>query len=290
MSDNYYDILEVKNNADLKEIKKNYRRLANKYHPDKNKSTNAEALFKKINNAYETLSDTKKRKEYDLSLNNPFKNNYRNPFEKSGFKNNSAEDIFSDMFTNYKHKKSDSDDFMESIFRRQRQKNQTFNGSSNNTEEIKKNIDVSIEDAYHGKQVPFYIKEKDKTVNIKLPKHSKNNSTIRLKGYGKYGEDLLLKINIKKHKYYEFKNEDLILNKSIPFVDLILGGGIEVETFNRKIRLTIPPLTQNGTIFKVPKDGFEKDSALLVKLNAILPEKMTEEDKIKIAEYRKYFN
>lgn len=201
---NYYEVLGVMKNADIKEIKKAYRRLATKYHPDKNMGDKtSEEKIKEINEAYETLSNVEKRKEYDLKLSNPFSERFRgnrrnsdyssgnNPHHEEGFSfTEEFSDIFSDIFSTFtQFKTGDKSPEFEFSSAFNQNKDSTFedfmkNAREQNQPENKPAIHVDVfltaKESMTGVVKEVLISEIAKTLKIKFPKDAIPGKSLKI--------------------------------------------------------------------------------------------------------------
>lgn len=282
MNENLYDVLGVSKTATKNEIKKAYRRLANKYHPDKNKDADASDMFKKVHHAYDVLSDDTKRKSYDMfgeTNNNSGFNQQGFNKDFGGFSSAGFDDIFKDFFA-------------KSKFQNERQSRDPFNDphfshSGGFTRNVEQTLFINIEDAYHGKELDINIDTTSKKIKLIIPPKTKNESKMRLKGKGLNGGDLILVIKFKENPKYEFKDDKLFYIEEIPFIDLVLGCEQIVSPFGRKLKLKIPSCTQNNALFKIPNFGFNQGEPVFIKIQAILPKNINEKDKKLFEELKK---
>ncbi|MBW7955049.1 J domain-containing protein [Candidatus Gracilibacteria bacterium] len=225
MPKNYYDILGVTKNASDDEIKKAYRKLAMKYHPDRNKQNkDAESKFKEINNAYDTLGDSKKRKNYDTFGSNNFSGNsyssQQNPFSSGSYSYSSTGGIdLEDLFGNFGGNKSyssssgfDFGDLFGSNFGQTQTKKTSFREEKTPEIDITKIYEVPIFDLIIGCkiEVSSFLGEKAK---LKIPPNTKPGTKFRVKGFGK---------NISGNKGNLIVITEAIMPKYISEVDLNL--------------------------------------------------------------------
>ncbi len=252
MSKSLYQTLDVSENANQDEIKKSYRRLARKYHPDLNKTKEAEEKFKEINAAYEILSDEEKRRQYDQFGDNMF-----------GGQN------FSD-FARSRSASEDLDDILSSIFGRggfsQRfsQNSQGFSGFnfSNFAHEdldIITTLNVSILDTLLGNKKQVSIN--NETFSLKIPIGVEEGEKIRVRNKGKMGRtgrgDLLLQIHIEEDEIYKREKDDIIQIFDLPLKTALFGGKIEIATWHKTLTLTIPPNTKAMQKFRIKDKGIK---------------------------------
>ncbi|GHR63953.1 DnaJ family protein [Helicobacter pylori] len=252
MSKSLYQTLDVSENANQDEIKKSYRRLARKYHPDLNKTKEAEEKFKEINAAYEILSNEEKRRQYDQFGDNMF-----------GGQN------FSD-FARSRSASEDLDDILSSIFGRggfsQRfsQNSQGFSGFnfSNFAHEdldMTTTLNVSVLDTLLGNKKQVSIN--NETFSLKIPIGVEEGEKIRVRNKGKMGRtgrgDLLLQIHIEEDEIYRREKDDIIQIFDLPLKTALFGGKIEIATWHKTLTLTIPPNTKAMQKFRIKDKGIK---------------------------------
>ncbi|OLR46107.1 DnaJ C-terminal domain-containing protein [Helicobacter pylori] len=281
MSKSLYQTLDVSENANQDEIKKSYRRLARKYHPDLNKTKEAEEKFKEINAAYEILSDEEKRRQYDQFGDNMF-----------GGQN------FSD-FARSRSASEDLDDILSSIFGRggfsQRfsQNSQGFSGFnfSNFAHEdldITTTLNVSILDTLLGNKKQVSIN--NETFSLKIPIGVEEGEKIRVRNKGKMGRtgrgDLLLQIHIEEDEIYRREKDDIIQIFDLPLKTALFGGKIEIATWHKTLTLTIPPNTKAMQKFRIKDKGIKNRKTshvgdLYLQARLILPKTETLSNELK---------
>jgi curved DNA-binding protein len=266
MADDYYKTLGVEKNADLENIKKSYRKLALKYHPDRNPNNReAEEKFKKISEAYAVLSDPEKRKQYDNYGSDQFSQKF------------SQEDIFRDFDINQilrdmgfggvggggsrrgAYTFRGGDPFGE-ILGQGRQK---YYEAQQRGEDLHYNMNISLEESVFGadKKIALENGGQVNEINVKIPAGISTGKKLRLAGKGNAGlrggpsGDLYLNINVLPHPIFARDGNDIYIEKSIPFTQAVLGTSIDVPTIDGTIkRIKIPSGTQNGT--KIRMKGF----------------------------------
>ena len=308
----YYKILGVEKDATQEEIKKAYRKLAMKYHPDRNPGDkSSEEKFKEITEANEVLSDSEKRKKYD-QLGSNWKQ-----YQYAGA--NGANDIFSqfnrgggsggyhfegnlgDLFGNI----GGFSDFFESFFgsrTRQRTASNPFTqAQASKGTDLEANLNLTLEEAFNGAQKQFSVNKKTIKVNIEPGTHE--GKKLRLRNMGAPGNrggangDLYLTIHIIDHPFYEVKGDDLYYNLDVELYTAVLGGNVQIHTLdNKKINIVIPKETDNGKLLKLkkmgmPRNGNQSDRGdLYVRILLQIPKKLSKEEKKlfeKLAELRK---
>ncbi|GAA9296880.1 DnaJ family protein [Helicobacter pylori] len=281
MSKSLYQTLDVSENANQDEIKKSYRRLARKYHPDLNKTKEAEEKFKEINAAYEILSDEEKRRQYDQFGDNMF-----------GGQN------FSD-FARSRSASEDLDDILSSIFGRggfsQRfsQNSQGFSGFnfSNFAHEdldMTTTLNVSVLDTLLGNKKQVSIN--NETFSLKIPIGVEEGEKIRVRNKGKIGRtgrgDLLLQIHIEEDEIYRREKDDIIQIFDLPLKTALFGGKIEIATWHKTLTLTIPPNTKAMQKFRIKDKGIKNRKTshvgdLYLQARLILPKTETLSNELK---------
>ncbi|GAA7021210.1 DnaJ family protein [Helicobacter pylori] len=281
MSKSLYQTLDVSENANQDEIKKSYRRLARKYHPDLNKTKEAEEKFKEINAAYEILSDEEKRRQYDQFGDNMF-----------GGQN------FSD-FARSRSASEDLDDILSSIFGRggfsQRfsQNSQGFSGFnfSNFAHEdldMTTTLNVSVLDTLLGNKKQVSIN--NETFSLKIPIGVEEGEKIRVRNKGKMGRtgrgDLLLQIHIEEDEIYRREKDDITQIFDLPLKTALFGGKIEIATWHKTLTLTIPPNTKAMQKFRIKDKGIKNRKTshvgdLYLQARLILPKTETLSNELK---------
>ncbi len=272
----YYKVLGVTRDTPQPDIKKAYRRLARKYHPDVSKEANAEQRFKEIGEAYEVLKDKEKRASYD-QLGENWKNgqNFNAPpgwesqagFGQSGFgRQGSSPGGFSDFF--------------ESIFSgggfgpdgpSKPHPNMRGKGSDQNT-----NIHISLLQAYRGDEISVRLAKK-KTLKVRIPKGVKDGQKIRLSGQGAkgFGEagDLYIEINIDPHPLYSVDGKDVELVLPVTPWEAALGGKVTAPLLSGNVQLTIPEGSSSGRRMRLKGKGMpgNPNGDFFVRLEVAVP-------------------
>lgn len=252
--EDYYTLLGVSRSSSADDIRKAYRKLARKYHPDVNKEKEAEEKFKKINEAYEVLKDPERRKLYDT---------YGQYWQQAGKQQEYQEDYAAGGGENFRsgsfhfggsgdfQEGFDFNDFINNIFSQEAARGKTASrGFHAPGREREAEITVSLADVYHGasKTITFqtYVEEKGgqlrpetKTLQVKIPKGITDGSTIRLAGQGETGigsgpaGDLLLKIKVASDPRFHLVGHDLHTVVSVSPWEAALGGGSESKQWGR---------------------------------------------------------
>ncbi|HED36074.1 MAG TPA: J domain-containing protein [Gammaproteobacteria bacterium] len=265
----YYEILGVDKDATQSEIKRAYKKLARKYHPDVSKADDAEDRFKELGEAYEALKDPEKRAAYDqLGENWRSGQDFTPPpdwdegFEFSG-----------GGFTGTGN--ADYSDFFESLFGHaaaSAQTRQHHAGFNTRGEDHHAKVFIDLEDAYQGAsrgitlQSPEldkngHVFNKKRTLNIKIPKGVKQGQRIRLAGQGSPAPgsapagDLYLEINFNPHSIYRVENHDVYLDLPLTPWEAMLGATLKVPTPAGPVDMKIAPGTQNGKKMRLKGRG-----------------------------------
>jgi DnaJ-class molecular chaperone len=312
----YYKVLGVSKGASADDIKKAFRKLARKYHPDVNPGDKkAEEKFKEINEAYEVLSDPDKRRKYDT-----LGPNWQEQF---GFQPGAGRRTYS-----YRGSPMDFDsatgfsDFFEALFGRS-----SAAGSRTNRNDFRRRVgdnieqpvEVTLQEAYLGGTRTFNIQStevcplcrgtgevagkvcancsgqgmlaRNKRIQVKIPSGVDNGSRIRVAGEGQPGigggprGDLFLVISVKSDSIYERKGDDLYADIDVDLVTAMLGGEVPVPAPDgRRLILTIPAETQNGRMFRLANKGMPRlrgdgNGNLFARVKVVLPMGLTGEER-----------
>lgn len=248
----YYKILGVSRDASQAEIKKAYRQMARKYHPDVSKEANAEAKFKDVGEAYEALKDPEKRAQYD-QFGSSFKHgqSFTPPpgwGQTGGFSG---------------HGGGNFSNFFESMFGAGMGGGGMGDNFFAQGEDVNAKITISLEDAFNGAKKSVRRpggSNQSGTINVKIPAGITSGKKIRLAGQGKVGGngqagDLYLEIQIARHPHYQLEGKDIILNLPIAPWEAALGAKVTVPTLAGKISLTIPEGAKSGQKMRLKGRG-----------------------------------
>ncbi len=277
MAKSLYETLEVSENANESEIKKAYRKLARKYHPDVNKESSAEEKFKEINSAYEILSDKEKKQQYDMHGDSMFGGQNFHDFSRShAGGQGDLDDILRQMFSGGGGFSGGSSHFGGggfgggSPFGSQRQQQPNLDIETNVTIPFS----VSILGGSHSVSV------QGERFDIKIPAGVKSGEKMRVKGKGHAqggrAGDLFLKITVAPNPEYIREGDDLIKSFDLPLKTALFGDKIEISTLEKEIKLKIPQNTKNGQRFRVKEMGAMNRKTktrgnLYLEANIILP-------------------
>ncbi|MDU1043574.1 MULTISPECIES: J domain-containing protein [Peptoniphilus] len=287
----YYEILGVSKNADEKEIKSAYRKLAKKYHPDLHQGDDAAAeKFKEISEAYEVLSDKSKRKKYDtFGSNYDFSSGYDFDPSQYGYTYTTGgsgadfSDFFETIFGSSRSGGNFSGGFnINDIFGdlSGRGNGRTANKTRNKFES---ELSISIREAYEGitKNVNLTYKQKEYDIVVKVPKGITRGKKVKVKGekFGLPG-DILFKINIRDEKDMSLDGLDITKKEDIYPWEAAFGSSKTVETLNGKLKLKIPENFVGGNKMRIPSKGFKdlkgNKGDLYISFNIVNPKDLSE--------------
>lgn len=307
----YYQILGVSRNADEKEIKRSFRKLAQQYHPDKNPgNAEAERKFKEINEAYTVLSDADKRQKYDRfgsqweqytrAGGRPEDFNWGG-FGGGGRTRNLSPEEFEQLFGN-----SGFSSFFESLFGGETGRaggGRGYSGgmpggmadsfdpyarSKQRRQEVP--VTISLEEAFHG--ATRTLESNDGTrIQASIPRGVRTGSKVRMSGAIGQG-DILLTIEVLPHQSFQRDGDTLRVTVPVDLYTAVLGGEVEVPTFERPVVLTVPAGTQNGRSFRLRGLGMpnlkqpDQRGDLLAEISVTLPKTLSDEERKHFEELR----
>ena len=272
MTTDYYKILGVERNASEEDIKRSYRKLAMRHHPDRTGGDDTE--FKKIQEAYATLSDSGKRQQYD----NPQPQGFPPGFQQ-------GRDPMSDFMS---HAFGHGNPFGDIFGQRAPQpppRNRTLNIQTS----------ITLEEAFHGKDLIATLRlpsGRDQVVEVRIPAGVHDGVTLRLQGLGDDAHvnlprgDLHLTIHVQPHAVFQRQGDDLVTNLSLNCVDAMLGTTINVTTLDqRTLEIKINPGTQHGQVLAAAGYGMPKASdnrfkgRMLLSVNITVPVGLSDRQK-----------
>jgi len=304
----YYKILGVDKNADQKEIKKAYRRLARQYHPDVNPGDKAaEARFKEINEANEVLSDPEKRRKYD-ELGQNYQRWQQTGGRPGGFdwsqwtaagqpggvhvEYGDLNDMFSGMGFS---------DFFEAIFGGMGAGAQRGTRTTRGTRtaprprDLEQEVEITLEEAFRGTKRLMEID--GRRLEVKIPPGVKTGSRVRMAGEGLPGGrsgvrgDIYLRIKVLPHATFTRRGDNLHCEVPVGLFTALLGGEVRVPTLSGSVLLRIPPGTQSGRTFRLAGQGMPKlrkpkeRGDLYAKVQVRLPEKLSAREQKLVKEW-----
>jgi curved DNA-binding protein len=312
----YYKVLGVERKANEKAIKKAYRKLARKYHPDVNQDNKKTAeKFHEINEANEVLSDPEKRREYDqLGADwQKYRNTGGRPddFKWDGrqgssgrayeYKSMRPED-YEEMFGG----QGGYSDFFENLFGRaaqgkaggkQGQAQYHYKPRPRRGVNLEHTVQASLAEAFHGTNRVLEW-EDGRKIDAKIPPGVKSGSRVRLKGQGTPGMhggtagDLYLTIEVIPDDKFKRDNSDLLTTVKVDLFTMLLGGKVSVSGLDRTVSLTIPSGTANGKVFRLRGLGMpelkrsDKRGDLYVTVETVLPKKLSEKEKELVEQWK----
>jgi curved DNA-binding protein len=300
----YYKVLGVSKTATKDEIKKAYRKLARKYHPDLHPGDkSAEEKFKEINEANEVLSDPEKREKYDR---------FGAQWQQYSGSGGRPEDFDWNPWTNAPgggaRQVTQEDlekifrggglggfsDFFEILFGGMGRQAGSTGGRgravrAQRGRDNEQSLQISLEDAFRGTTVSLQW-EDGRRIEAKIPAGVRSGSRVRLSGQGETSAaggqpgDLYLKVEVRPHAQFERDGDDLKVNVPVSLYTLILGGTANVPTMEKSVELTIPPETANGKVFRLRGLGMptlrnpQERGNLYATIQAQLPKNLSKEE------------
>ncbi|HFU75609.1 MAG TPA: J domain-containing protein [Arcobacter sp.] len=271
MAKSLYETLGVSENATESEIKKAYRQLAKKYHPDINKTPEAEEKFKEINAAYEILGDKEKKAQYDQFGDNMFGGQNFHDFAQGQGAGVDLNDILREMFGG-----------RAGGFNGGFGSHSGFGGGSFGFEpdlDVQATLSIDFKTAILGGKKNISVN--GESFDIKIPQGIDNNQKIRAKGKGKQAQgyprgDLILTLKIEDDEDYTRDGDDLTLIFNLPLHTALFGGKVEIETLYKTITLKVPQNTKQNQKFRVKEQGVlnrktKQMGYLYLKANIVLP-------------------
>ena len=305
----YYQTLGVSKNASQAEIKKSYRKLARKYHPDVNPGDPAaEERFKEINEAHEVLSDEEKRKKYDR-----FGSQWQQ-YERAGgspedfdwsqwasagpsaggsrtYTRNVSPEEFEQIFGSQEG--AGFSDFFETLFGGMRGSrsagfdSRTYQPRPRQGRDFEYPVKVTLYEAFHGVTRSLQF-EDGRVIEAKIPPGVKSGSRVRLRGlagpgsFGGESGDLYLKVEVLPDNRFQRDGDDLKVNLPVDLFILLLGGSVDCPTIDKTVKLKIPKDTANGKVFRLRGLGMpklrnpEKRGDLYATVEAKLPQNLSD--------------
>ncbi len=280
----YYELLGVKKDATPEEIKKIYRKLAVKYHPDKNPGDKqSEERFKEISEAYAVLCDPEKRKQYDQFGSDGFHQKFS---QEDIFRGADVNDLFRDMGF------GGSDVFSRIFGGKGGRSGFGFRQGSRKGEDLAMEVQITLREAALGgeKRIGFQSGAQREELSLKIPVGIEDGAQLRLKDKGSPGAgggpngDLYLTIRVARDHEFAREGADLVVERQIRFSQAVLGTTLDVPTLDTPKRIKVPAGVQSGTKIRLkgcglPHRGGSGKGDLYVKIAVIVPELVTKEQK-----------
>jgi molecular chaperone DnaJ len=242
-----YEVLGVNKNASDKEIKKAYKKLAMKYHPDRNPDNPvAENNFREVKSAYEIIGDEEKRQQFDDFGHGAFDENGQGRQGGFGQQNGGFDDMFGGMFG-----------------QRQQQQQQRYQPQPEKGSDIIATIDISLQEAVEGCLKEIKLPNNPQLLEVTIPAGIDEGQRIRVNGKGNPGSlggpfgDLLVEVRLVEHDIFRREGRDLYCLIETPFTTVALGGSLKVPTFAGYINIKIPQGTQAGRKFRIKGKGIK---------------------------------
>jgi|FaiFalDrversion2_1042247.scaffolds.fasta_scaffold00211_2 DnaJ-class molecular chaperone len=292
----YYRILGVPRNADSKQINEAFRRLARQYHPDVNKDPQAGEKFKEINEAYQVLSDPEKRRRYDQMLELrergiPWES-FAGPraegpgewtviFGEPGEVFGRLEDFgFSEFFRRFF-----GDLGIFDPFARPRRRSPFGGTRTIPQEDLTTSLEISLEEAFHGteRELSLSLNGRSRRIRVQIPPGIRDGSRVRVRGAAD-GADLYVEVRVRPHPLFTREGDDLVCEIPVSLTEALLGAEIEVPTLSGKVKMRIPPETQNGQVFRLRGQGMPRlmgsgRGDLMVRVKVVLPQRLSPEER-----------
>ncbi|WP_329807050.1 J domain-containing protein [Flavobacterium facile] len=279
----YYKVLGVSKDATSDEIKKAYRKLARKLHPDINPSDKeAHAKFQQLNEANEVLSHLEKRKKYDK-----YGKDWENGEEYEKYQQQQRSNSGRQQQANADFGGEDFSDFFSSMFG-----NQERGGRAQTKyrgQDIQAKLQIDVKEAYTTHKKEFTVN--GKSIRITIPAGIEDQQTIKISGYGSPGinngpnGDLYITFSVSNTSLFKRVGNDLFLTHNLDLYAAVLGGDVTISDFNQaKLKLKVAPGTQNGTKVRLKGKGFpvykkeDQFGDLYITYNVVIPTNLSEKE------------
>jgi curved DNA-binding protein len=297
----YYKVLGVDRNADQQEISRAYKKLARKYHPDLNKSPNAEAKFKELNEANEVLKNPETRQRYDT-----LGANYKHgaPFDvppgwgggvhfggarEGGGLGGGFSDFFETFFSGKGGNRRGGGFNIGDLFSGGGGSNGEVFREESSGQDMESTLTIALEDAFHGAKTAVELSGPDgkRRYDVKIPHGIRDGERIRLAGQGMPGRsrnkrgDLYLTIHIAPHPVFRVEEKDLVTVVPVLAWDAALGCRLPVPTLDGEVQMTLPPGQSSGQRLRLKGKGLvrrgEAPGDLYAELKIVVPKTLSKE-------------
>ncbi|KON26450.1 hypothetical protein AC481_07205 [miscellaneous Crenarchaeota group archaeon SMTZ-80] len=324
MVKDYYKLLGINKGASKEEIKRAFRKMARKYHPDVNPDEpKSGEKFKEINEAYNILNDDKKREMYDKfgvveGDTSTYQQGSRAPGGSQVYSSPDGTTYyystsgspggfdFNEIFGNRNNSRSsfggfdffndlgDIFDVFSSKGRSSRVSSSDFGNRPVEGDDLRYDMQIDFMEAFYGGEKRISYKDpqigETSTLTVKIPKGIKDQQKLRLKGKGMPGinggadGDLYINVNVRPHPIFKLDEDDIYVEQEIPFTTAVLGGRIQVPGIEKKLNVSVPPGTSDGSTLRLKDQGFHKTGSdergnELVKIIIKIPKKLNKTQK-----------
>jgi len=324
MVKDYYKLLGINKGASKEEIKRAFRKMARKYHPDVNPDEpKSGEKFKEINEAYNILNDDKKREMYDKfgvveGDTSTYQQGGRAPGGSQVYSSPDGTTYyystsgspggfdFNEIFGNRNNSRSsfggfdffndlgDIFDVFSSKGRSSRVSSSDFGNRPVEGDDLRYDMQIDFMEAFYGGEKRISYKDpqigETSTLTVKIPKGIKDQQKLRLKGKGMPGinggadGDLYINVNVRPHPIFKLDEDDIYVEQEIPFTTAVLGGRIQVPGIEKKLNVSVPPGTSDGSTLRLKDQGFHKTGSdergnELVKIIIKIPKKLNKTQK-----------
>ncbi len=292
----YYQILGVAPSASNDEIKKSFRRLARKYHPDVNPGDNsAEEKFKDIGEAYDILSDATKRQQYDRFAKLWKQKRTGRTTTKTRSRTPSRNGAGNDVFDQYPSFESFLDNVLhrngaprpgtrvetDNPFRPTTSK-KTYTVPSQAPRDVEARLTLPLDKAYRGGRERIRL-EDGRSLEVKMPMGMVSGQRIRLRGQGTNGGDLYLKITVAPHSVFRLEGPDVVCTVPVTPSEAVLGGAIPVPTLDGTVKMSLPAGVRSGARLRLSGKGYptgvEKRGDQLVEIQIVAPKEISDRER-----------
>lgn len=306
---NYYEILGVTRDASVEEVKKAYRKLARRYHPDLNPGDKAaEEKFKNIGEAYEMLSNEEKRAQYDQysrfwkqkGVSRRSSRRVKSTASWNGGERNSSQEYdysrypdFSSFVEKLRDRRSavGTNSTAESprirsneatAYRPGTTRTEKVVNPRNTPQDVEASLTLPLEKAYRGGRERIRL-EDGRSLEVDMPMGAIDGQRVRLKSQGLNGGDLYLKIKIARHSFFEVEGTDIYCHLPITPPEAVLGGAVEVPTIDGLVKMSVPSGVRSGQRLRLANKGYPNSKGergdQLVEIQIVTPKELSDREK-----------